>query len=162
MRNVAGQCLILAIPSAALAENPASGLTLGLISAALLVVFSPLKMETGRGVAVAAALAVAAATLIGSSLSALRPNGQWNAGDAFALLLVFNVLMLGALLNRGTRPGGPGRAGRAWITGIFFLGSLAMLLVAKAIFGKLLLYPGGVLMVAGLLYAMVNRGEAER
>ena len=160
-RAVAGHCLILAVPSAALAENLVSGLALGLVSAAVLVAFSPLRTETARGVAVAAVLAVAAATLIGISLSALRPDGEWNGGGAFALLLVFNVLMLGALLNRGARPRTPGRARRAWITGTFFLASLAMLLLVKGILGKVFLYPGGVLILAGLLYATVNRGGAE-
>jgi|TARA_Y100000310_G_scaffold345699_2_gene468483 Na+-translocating ferredoxin:NAD+ oxidoreductase RnfE subunit len=174
LRAVTGSCLILSVPSVILSESLKSGLTLGLVSAALLVVLSPLRMDTEKSLAVASMFAATFATLVSILLSAIWPSDGWSTGGTFSLLVVFNVVLLGRSLSRYATQTFLGRGWGALLSSGLFVAALVLLLLLKIVFGiglksfslkplqfAFLLYPGGIFLVAGLLYAMLKE-EPER
>ncbi len=173
LRTIAGSCLILCIPSVVLAGSMKDGLILGLVSIALLILLSPLRMDTEKGLATACLIAVTVATLL-NVLPAVGLAGT----PAPTLLIVFNVALLGYVGRGGASVPALSRVKQSLLTGVFFLAVLALLLGLKTAFGSefgagrdapplpswqlaLLLYPGGVILVAGLLYLLLREKEME-
>ncbi|MDP6356919.1 MAG: hypothetical protein QF473_17540 [Planctomycetota bacterium] len=176
LRTIAADCLILAIPTVVMSNNVESGIATGLVSALVLIVLTPLKTDTNMRMVAAAMLAVTFATLASTRMVVTQPNDNWSADGSFCLLIVFNVVMLGHSLSRS-----PGRdvlhrvlcASRICA---FFLASLAFLISVKVLLGTglsdgslsaleplqltILLYPGGVFLVAGLTGALLREDKA--
>ncbi len=167
LRTIAGNCLIFSIPSVVLSGNVRDGLILGLVSVALLMLLSPLKMDTEEGLATACLLSVTAATLLN-----VFPAVGLAETPTSTLLIVFNGALLGRLLKAQSVIE---RMKQSLRTGVCFLALLASLLGVKAVFGRagaesplppswqlvLLLYPGGVILVVGLLYLLLHEREIE-
>ena len=176
-RPIAGSCLILSIPSVSLSSTLNSGLALGLTSAAILIVLSPLRMDTLRGLVRGSMLAATFATLLGIFFGALWPSRQWDVGT-FSLLVVFNVVLLGSSLRRNVTQGIFAQVKQALLAGALFVTALALLLILKTVFGNALrefagsvpkllhlpwlLYPGGTLLMAGMLYLVFGQKEVEK
>ena len=182
LRTIAGSCLILSIPSVALANGVKDGVILGLVSVALLILLSPLKMDTEKGLATACLIAVTVATLLN-----VFPAIGLAETPAPTLLIVFNVVLLGYVSRGGVSVSVLSRVKQSLLTGIFFLAAIALLLGLKTAFGyglgagsglprvptsrdrdapvtwqlALLLYPGGVMLVAGVLYLLLREREME-
>ena len=175
-RAIVGSCLILAIPSVSLSSTLNTGLTLGLSSVVILILLSPLRIDTSSGLGRLCMFAVTAATLLGILFGAVWPGEQWDAGT-FSLLVVFNVVLLAWSPNRNATQRVLVRARRALLTGALFLAALTLLLLLKVVFGNALqefsrfvpkplhmpwlLYPGGMFLVAGLLYAVLGQKRIE-
>ncbi len=121
-------------------------------------------------------LAVTAATLLGILFGALWLSVQWDVGT-FSLLVVFNVVLLGWSPDRNATQRVSLQVMQALLTSALFLAALTLLLLLEAVFGNALqefsgsvpkplqmpwlLYPGGIFLVAGLLYAVVGQKGIE-
>ncbi len=176
LRTIAADCLILAIPTVVMSNNVESGIAIGLVSAVLLIVLTPLKTDTNMRIVAAAMLAVTFAALASTQMVATQPNDRWSAEGSFCLLVVFNVLMLGHSVSRSPRRGILHRALCASRICAFYLASLAFLISVKVLLGSgpsdgilsaheplqltILLYPGGVFLVAGLTGALLREDKA--
>ncbi len=175
-RAMVGSCLILSIPSASLSSTLSAGLVLGLSSVVILILLSPLRMDTPRDLGRLCMLAVTAATLLGILFRALRPSMQWEV-DIFSLLVVFNVALLAWSPDGGATQRVSVRVRHALLASGLFLITLVLLLLLKTVFGNAvkefsgslpkplhmpwLLYPGGIFLVAGLLYALFGQKRIE-
>ena len=173
-RAIVGNCLILSIPAVSLSSTLNVGLTLGLSSVVILILLSPLRTDTSGGLGRVCMLAVTAATLLGILFGALWPSAHWDVGT-FSLLVAFNVVLLGWLPVRSDRHSV--QIGQALRTSALFLAALTLLLLLKVVFGNALqefsgsvpeplhmpwlLYPGGIFLAAGLLYAVLGRGQID-
>ena len=168
-RAIVGSCLILSIPSASLSPTLNAGLVLGLSSVVIRILLGPLRIHTSGGLVWLSMLTVTAATMLGILFGALWPSKQWDV-STFSLLVAFNVVLL------AWSPNGIGmqrvslQLRQALLTSALFLVALTVLLLLKAAFGNALeefsgslpkplhmpwlLYPGGIVLVAGLLYAL--------
>ena len=176
-RAIVGSCLILAIPSVSLSSTLNSGLTLGLTSAAILIILSPLRMDTSSGLGQRCMLAATFATLLAIVFGALWPSRGWDPGT-FSLLVVFNVTLLGRSLGQNVAQHIGTRVKQTILTGALFIAVLALLLILKTLFGNAvrefagsflkllhlpwLLYPGGTLLMAGMLYLVFGQKEVEK
>ena len=132
VRAIAGSCLVFCVPSVVLSVSLASGLTLGVVSAALLVALSPLKTDAEKTLAVASMIAVTFATLLSILLGAIWPNWEWRSGGTFSLLVVLNTVLLRSLLNRSATRTFLDRSRQALLTGGVFLITLALLFILKS------------------------------
>ncbi len=175
-RAIVASSLILSIPTASLSPTLSAGLVLGLSSVVVLILFSPLRIDTTRAMAWLCMLTVTVATALGILIGALWPNKQWDV-STFSLLVVFNVLLLTWSQNRiATQPVFL-QVRQTLLTTALFLVALTLLLLLKAVFGTALaefsgalpkplhmpwlLYPGGMFLVAGLLYALFAQKRIE-
>jgi hypothetical protein len=173
LHTIAGSCLILSIPSVILSGNLRDGLILGLVSVMLLMLLSPLQMDTEKGLAMTCLLSVTVATLLN-----VLPSVGLAGTPAPTLLVVFNVALLGYIGRGSNSTPALSRVKQSLLTGVFFLTALVLLLGLRTIFGygfgagrdapplptwqlALLLYPGGVILVAGLLYLLLREREME-
>ncbi len=169
LRTVAGSCLILSIPSVSLSPTLNSGLSLGVTSAAILLVLTRLNMNTFRRLAAGCMLAVTLATSVSILFSVLWPSSQWDV-STFSLLAVLNVVLLGGSLNRSAAQQDPVQWRQALLTSALFVVAMMVLLLLKTAFGHTmgelpgsiakpfhlpwLLYPGGIALATGLLYSL--------
>lgn len=175
-RAIVKCCLVLAIPSAGLSPDMRAGLVLGLSSVLIFILLSHLRTDRSTILYWRCMLTATAATALGIFLGAVWPGRQLDAGT-FTALVVFNVVLLGRSPDRHASARTTRMVRGALRTGSLFLAVLTSLLFLKALFGDALrefsgslpkplhmpwlLYPGGLFLVTGLLYAALDRSEVE-
>ncbi len=175
LRTTVGNCLILAVVTVSLCATLKAVLIVGLISAAILLALIACRVDAARHPAVGSMLAVTCATLLGIVVTAHWPIDQRDA-SRFSLLVVFNVLLLAQLLGGPQRQATSRRLRQALLTSALFVATVALLLLLKTALSHVLggiaeavpkplhlpwlLYPGGILLLGGLLYRLLgNEGE---